>query len=79
MDVKYIPTSIHTIPRITMAIPRFPCSCFHVYAPRIIAAEPNISGTMNRARMALMIPNVAKVPVPLLVDGYDGIDGGKVD
>ena len=50
-----------------------------MYAPRIIAADPNISGTMNRLRKALMIPNVANVPILPLADGKDGVDWVKVD
>lgn len=50
-----------------------------MYAPRIIAAVPKISGTTMRLRTALTIPKVAKIPALPLVDGKDGVDWGKLD
>jgi hypothetical protein len=50
-----------------------------VYAPRIIAAVPKISGTTMRLRTALTIPKVEKIPALPLADGKDGVDWGKLD
>jgi len=50
-----------------------------VYAPRIIATVPKISGTIMRLRTALTIPKVEKIPALPLADGKDGVEGGKLD
>ncbi len=70
---------MNMIPRITIVIPRFPCSFLHAYAPRIIATEPDISGTMNKLRKALTNPKRAYVLVESFTGVYDLGDWDGVD
>lgn len=69
------------IPMINMFKPRLePIASYrHVYAPRIIAMEPNISGITNMLRIALMYPKRVYLRAMSLASGYDGLDEGSVD